>query len=203
MSGVSNHGLNGAVVLVTGAYGDIGRVACAALTDAGARVIGSGRGSAGDDLRVDAWMRHDVTCADDWTRIAEEIRLRFGRLDCLVNAAGVSMVESIVGISIEQWRHAMAVNVESVLRGLQALLPLLRQGGYKRPGGSSVVNISSVAGVRGVPFNGKRQLRGVLLMQRGVDPSAVDSLRSVASTVSALVQPRAQPDADRLAAERR
>ena len=105
------------------------------------------------DLKVDVWLNHDVTSVEDWADVTRDIRKRFDRLDCLINNAGIPMVERIADISVDQWRRALRVNAESVLLGLQASLPLLRDSGHKREGGSSVVNISSLAGLRGVPFH--------------------------------------------------
>jgi NAD(P)-dependent dehydrogenase (short-subunit alcohol dehydrogenase family) len=141
--------LEGAVALVTGAGGGIGQATCRALYLAGARVVASDISEAPINLPVDAWLRHDVTSAGDWADVAGEIRRRFGRLDCLVNNAGISLVEGIMTTSLDQWRRVLSVNAESVLLGLQASAPLLRESGAIRQGGSSVVNVSSVAGLRG------------------------------------------------------
>lgn len=145
--------LGGAVALVTGAGGGIGSAICLALMSAGAIVIGSGRREPPVAARIDSWMQQDVTSADDWSRVVSEIEARYGRLDCLVHNAGVYAVENFASISIELLRDVFRVNVESVLLGLQAALPLLRRSGNHRVGGASVVTISSVAGIRGVPLN--------------------------------------------------
>jgi len=139
--------------LVTGARGGIGRAACVALSNAGATVIATGREEPPPDLPAKLWAVHDVTCAEDWQRVVDLAQQRLGRLDCLVNAAGTAWVESIARLTLHDWRRVSSVNVESVLLGLQASLPLLRLSGATRPGGSAVVNISSVAGIRGVPLN--------------------------------------------------
>lgn len=153
MSAVLQRSLDGAVALVTGARGGLGRTICAALSEAGARVVATGMSEAPDGMRVDAWWRHDVTAADDWVRVVEKVRSQFGRLDCLVNNAGISMVERLADISLEQWRQVTRVNVEGVLLGIQATLPLLRESGSSRSGGSSIVNVSSIAGLRGGVFS--------------------------------------------------
>ncbi|WP_230980090.1 SDR family NAD(P)-dependent oxidoreductase [Steroidobacter gossypii] len=139
--------------MVTGARGDIGRAVCSALGDAGALVVGTGLGDPPKDVRLQAWLQHDVTSAEDWAHVVREIRARFGRMDCLINNAGVALVERIEDTSIEQYRFVFRVNVESVLLGFKATVPLLRECGRYRSGGSAVVNISSTAGLRGVAFN--------------------------------------------------
>lgn len=148
MSAVLSRTLNGAVALITGASGGIGRAVCAALADAGARVVATDIADAPKDLSADAWVRHDVTSADDCRRLLGDIRRHFGCLDCLINNAGISLVESIADTSLEQWRRVLSVNVESVLLGLQASLRSLRQSGMDRTAGSSVVTFSSAAGLR-------------------------------------------------------
>ena len=144
---MSGFDLSGDVVLVTGASGGIGTAVSAALTEAGATVIGT-------DLRAQSEVQaHDVTSAQDWARIAEYVRARHGRLACLVNNAGHALTASIEATSLEAWRRVQSVNVESILLGLQAMLPLLRAGAQGRAGGASVVNLSSVGGLRGAPFS--------------------------------------------------
>lgn len=150
---VLTQGLDGATVLVTGASGGIGRAICAALKEAGGRVVGTDIGEAPAEVRFNAWSRHDVTSAEDWTRVLNGVHQQFGRLDCLVNNAGISLCESIANTSIEQWRRVLSVNVESMFLGLKAALPLLRESGSNRAGGSSVVNVSSTAGLHGSPFS--------------------------------------------------
>ena len=138
--------------MVTGAGGGIGRAMCHALKTAGAHVIGTDVTSEPPDLGIPTWYRHDVTEWQAWTEVVSSIEQRFGRLDCLINNAGIALSESIANTTLEQWRRLMSVNVESIFLGLRACLPLLRKSGAERPGGSTVVNVSSTAGLRGVPF---------------------------------------------------
>lgn len=145
--------VDGAVALVTGASGALGRTICSALRSAGARVIATDIVDAPSELSVDAWWRHDVTSAADWERVASDVHRQFGHLDCLVNSAGIALVERFSTMSIAQWRRVMSVNVESMVFGMQATLALLNEGGKDRVGGSSVVNIASTAGLRGVAFS--------------------------------------------------
>lgn len=152
MNTTSNSTLYGDVVLVTGARGGIGRAICLALKAAGTSVVGCGTGAAPADLDVDAWFQHDATSADDWNRIVRDVRTRFGRLDCLVNNAGMSLLQRFADTSLDQWRRVLSVNVESVVLGMQATLPLLRESGHRRTGGASVVNISSITSLRGSVF---------------------------------------------------
>lgn len=143
-----NPGLDGAIALVTGAAGGIGRAICAELTARGAIVIATDIAGAGGAI-----LQHDVTDEARWQELAAEIGARHGRLDCLVNNAGLSIVDPIADTSIATWRKVQAVNVESILHSLHAFAPLLRAGGAARHGGASVVNLSSVGGLRGAAYN--------------------------------------------------
>jgi len=152
MSTVSGSSLDGVVVLLRGGRGGIGRAICAAVKAAGASVVGCGTGEASGDLIIDAWFQHDATSADDWQRIVREVRARFGRLDCLVNNAGMSLLQRFSDTSLDQWRRVLSVNVESAVLGMQASLPLLQESGRRRDGGASIVNISSITSLRGSVF---------------------------------------------------
>ncbi len=77
----------------------------------------------------------------------------YGQLDALVHNAGLSVVTKFEDTPLAEFHRVNAVNVDSVILGTQALLPLLIAGGKTRKGGSSVVNVSSVGGLRGAPFN--------------------------------------------------
>lgn len=141
--------LDGAVALVTGAGGGIGGATVAAMIAAGAEVIAT-------DLQAPLGgtinLAQDVTDEAGWAALAETIQQRWGRLDCLVNNAGIATITSIADNSLAQWRRQMAVNVDSMLLSCKAMLPLLREAGKTRPGGASVVNLSSVGGIGGAPF---------------------------------------------------
>lgn len=146
-----NKSVNDTVVLVTGARGAIGRAICTALLAAGANVIGTSISGVTNGLSM-MWMQHDVTSEADWRTVLERVRDQFGRLDCLVNCAGICPIQRLSDTSLELWRKVSTVNVEGTLLGIQASLPLLRESGGARVGGSSIVNIASAAGLRGVPF---------------------------------------------------
>jgi NAD(P)-dependent dehydrogenase (short-subunit alcohol dehydrogenase family) len=143
--------LDDTIALVTGAAGGIGRALCRSLKEAGATVIGTDLAERGPQ-GVDAYFRHDVTSEADWARIAGEIGARYGRLDALINNAGIAVVSSIEETSLETFRRVQAVNVESIHIGTRAMLELLKKSGKTRPGGASIVNFSSVGGLRGAPL---------------------------------------------------
>jgi len=145
--------LNNVVALVTGARGGIGRAICVAMTQAGASVVATDLAAESEGIACARYLRHDVSSAEDWAQVAATIAADHGRLHALVNNAGVALTASIADTSIEAWRRVFAVNVESIVHSLHALLPLLRAGGAERAGGASVVNLSSVGGQRGAALN--------------------------------------------------
>jgi NAD(P)-dependent dehydrogenase (short-subunit alcohol dehydrogenase family) len=144
--------LDDTIVLVTGAAGGIGRAVCKALNDSGALVIATDLAEHADVPAAEAYIHHDVADPADWRRIAAHIGAKYGRLDALVNVAAIVAVESIANTTLETWRKIQSVNVESVLIGTQSMLELLKKSGKTRKGGASIVNFSSVGGLRGAAF---------------------------------------------------
>lgn len=141
------------IAVVTGAAGGIGREIVKAMKAAGATVIAT-------DLREDAqvegadhYIRHDVTSEHDWRAVESLVREKYGRLDALVNNAGYSIVTKFEETTLAEFHKVNAVNVDSAIIGTQILLDLLREGGRARPSGASVINFSSIGGLRGAAFN--------------------------------------------------
>lgn len=144
--------LDDTIALVTGAAGGIGRAVCAALSEAGATVLASDLAAEASVPGAISYYAHDVSNPGDWAQIAAEIRRKYGRLDALVNAAAICQVKSIEETTLEEWHRLQGVNVDSILIGTQAMLPLLKVSGKTRAGGASIVNFSSVGGQRGAAF---------------------------------------------------
>jgi NAD(P)-dependent dehydrogenase (short-subunit alcohol dehydrogenase family) len=147
--------LIGKVALVTGAASGIGRACAIALAREGARVVVADvdeRGGAEVCRAIEAgkgeaaFLSLDVTSEDHWRRAIEEIRSRFGALHVLVNNAGICISAPLAELSYASWRRQIAVNLDGVFLGTKAALPLLAASG-----GGSIINLSSVAGLRGVP----------------------------------------------------
>jgi len=127
------------IVLVTGALGTLGSAMCSAIAAAGGTAIRSdlaGRGA------VD--MALDVTKEEDWQAAMAEIERRHGRLDGLVNNAGVGTPGDVEQTSFAEWRRVMAVNADGVFLGCKYAMPLLAKSGAP-----SIVNISSASGIVG------------------------------------------------------
>jgi 3(or 17)beta-hydroxysteroid dehydrogenase len=132
--------LKGKVVLVTGAAGAIGGAVVATLKSAGGTAIATDlAGRAGIDAPL------DVTVETDWQRVAKEIESKHGRLDGLVNAAGIAAVGSIEKTDFATWRRVLSINLDGTFLGCKYAFPLLRKQG------GSIVNLSSVLGLVGSP----------------------------------------------------
>ena len=130
--------LEGKIVLVTGAAGAIG----AAIVDA---VAAEGGVAVTSDLPGHGRVAHtlDVTSEADWIRVIAAIEQSHGRLDGLVNAAGVVAVGSVEDTDFATWRRVLAINLDGTFLGCKYALPLMRREG------GSIVNISSVSGLVG------------------------------------------------------
>ncbi|HSZ53969.1 MAG TPA: glucose 1-dehydrogenase [Caulobacteraceae bacterium] len=123
----------GATIAVTDLQDDKGQQIVAEITGAGGRA---------------RYFHHDVTSEEAWVEVMAEVRKAFGRLDVLVNNAGIGLGSpSITTMSLEDFRRQQAVNVDGVFLGMKHALLLMREAGN----GGSIVNMSSVAGLKGSP----------------------------------------------------
>lgn len=141
------------IAVVTGAAGGIGREVVKAMKAAGATVIATDLAETADVEGADHYLKHDVTSEADWKAVEALVRSAFGRLDALVNVAGYSIVTKFEDTPLSEFHRVNAINVDSAIIGTQVFLDLLKEGGKARKGGASVVNFSSVGGLRGAPFN--------------------------------------------------
>lgn len=145
--------MDGKVALVTGAGGGIGRACARTLAREGARVFAADvdlDGLAETCTEPEAGpmeaVRLDVTSETGWADVVAEIGRRAGALHALVNNAGLCISAPILETTNDIWRRQMAVNLDGVFYGTRAAMPLLAQAG-----GAAIVNLSSVAGLDGVP----------------------------------------------------
>jgi len=138
------------VVIVTGGASGIGGASARLLAGEGARVVVTdlneegGRALAKEIGGDAAFVYHDVSDEDSWRDVIAATEERFGRLDALVNNAGIVILGSIEEATVEQFRKIQDVNSLGVFLGCKHAIPALR-----RSGGGSIVNVSSLAGLRG------------------------------------------------------
>ena len=145
--------LDNVVAVVTGAAGGIGRELVKAMKAANAVVIAADMVASADIAGADHYLQLDVTSEEGWAALADLVQREYGRLDALVHNAGISTVRKFEETPLAEWHRVNSVNVDAIVIGTQALLPLLKEGGKARAGGASVVNFSSVGGLRGAAFN--------------------------------------------------
>jgi NAD(P)-dependent dehydrogenase (short-subunit alcohol dehydrogenase family) len=96
-------------------------------------------------------MQLDVSSEEDWKRVSKDVAKDFGRLDILINNAGIDIVYDVEQTDLPEWRRLMSVNVDGVFLGVKSFTELLRQSGASREGGTSIVNVSSMFGLVGNP----------------------------------------------------
>ena len=142
--------LEGKVALVTGGARGIGAAIARAMVAEGAKVvIGDLLDHEGEafanELGASAKYAHlDVTKPDDWDAAVATARTVYGKLNVLVNNAGINNLAPIDQYSRADWDKIIAINLTGVFNGIKAAVPAL-----KAAGGGSIVNMSSLAGLRG------------------------------------------------------
>ena len=132
--------LEGKIVLVTGAAGAIGAAIVSAIRAAGGAAIAT-------DLKAGGGIDHalDVTGEQGWQDVMAKVEAAHGRLDGLVNAAGIATVGNIEKTDFATWKRVIAVNLDGTFLGCKYAFPLLRKAG------GAIVNMSSVLGLIGGP----------------------------------------------------
>jgi NADP-dependent 3-hydroxy acid dehydrogenase YdfG len=146
--------LKGTVALVTGASSGIGEATALALAEEGAAVALVARridrlealASRIEGVKT-AVIQADITDPDQATRAVATTVGEFGRLDTLINNAGVMLLGPIVGAPLEEWQRMVHLNVLGLLYCTHAALPHLLEAADREPRSvADVVNVSSVAG---------------------------------------------------------
>jgi NAD(P)-dependent dehydrogenase (short-subunit alcohol dehydrogenase family) len=145
--------LEGKVAIISGGARGMGAVEARLFAKEGAKVViadileDEGRKL---EAEIEAaggkalFVRLDVTCESDWQDAVATAVRRFGKLDVLVNNAGISGRGKVEDTTVEDWDRVMAVNAKGVFLGTKAAIPAMRQAG-----GGSIINISSQLGLVG------------------------------------------------------
>ena len=145
--------LEGKVAIITGGANGMGAEECRIFAREGAKVViadvmeEEGRqveaeiAEAGGDA---VFMKLDVTSESDWKQAVEATVARYGKLDVLVNNAGISGTHHPDSMSVEAWDNFMDINAKGVFLGMKSAIPQMQADG-----GGSIVNISSISGIVG------------------------------------------------------
>jgi 3alpha(or 20beta)-hydroxysteroid dehydrogenase len=145
--------LAGRVAVVTGAAQGQGAAEARLLAEHGAHVVLTDVQEDGGRLAEDIgaatsgsaeFVPLDVTDEQGWNRLAEDLRARHGRLDVLVNNAGIAFRFGLMDTERADFERVLGVNLVGPFLGIRALAPLMRDGG-----GGSIVNVGSAAGMTG------------------------------------------------------
>ena len=148
-------GINGKVIVITGASSGIGRAAALLLAGRGAKVVLGARGA--DELEAivrevqdfggdAARRRTDVSKRQDVIALIGLAADRYGKLDVLISNAGIGPISKFEDLRVEDWEAMVDVNVKGLLYGIAAALPIFRQQGF-----GHFVNTISTAGIQMSP----------------------------------------------------
>ncbi len=147
--------LEGKTAIVTGGASGIGEACCRLFVEHGAKVvigdIDEAKGKALESELGDAAMfrRLDASSEPNWNEVVDDVMSKWGRLDIVVNNAGMSGAKGrppVEDTIVENWDTVFAVNSTGVMLGTKTAVAAMRKGG-----GGSVVNISSIFGIVGSP----------------------------------------------------
>jgi NADP-dependent 3-hydroxy acid dehydrogenase YdfG len=142
-------------VLITGASSGIGAATARALADEGHQVfLGARRTEHLEHLMqeivaaggIGAFRRVDVTDTTDVRAFVSSAHERFGRVDVLINNAGVMPLSPLAALKVDEWNRMIDVNIRGVLNGIAAALPVMQAQGC-----GHIVNIASVGAHEVVP----------------------------------------------------
>lgn len=176
-------GAEGKVVVITGASSGIGEATALLLAERGAKVVLGARGldrlEALTDRIVRAgggvvYARTDVKRREDLSNLVNLACERYGKLDVLVNNAGIMPVSPLDDLRVKDWEEMIDINIKGVLYGIAAALPIFRKQGF-----GHFVNIASTAGHKTVPnqsvYSGTKF--AVRAISEGLRQEAGDKLR--------------------------
>jgi len=145
-----NTGVAGKVVLITGASSGIGEAAARLLASQGAHVVLGARRTErleaiATEIRTQGgsvrYRALDVTRLEDVQAFVSFAQDEFGRLDVLVNNAGVMPLSPLEALKVDEWNRMIDVNIRGVLHGIAAGLPVMQAQGF-----GQFVNVSSIGG---------------------------------------------------------
>ena len=166
---------SGKVVLITGGLSGLGTSSAVLLAREGAQVVVTDITENNRETVLNSinsagkhkahYYHQDVTSEDEWKKITDTILKQFGRLDAVVNSAGVGIGGNIEEVTYEQFKFVNAVNYDGVFLGTKYGIEAIRRSGDH---GGSIVNLSSIEGIIADPnlaaYNGSKG--GVRLLSK-------------------------------------
>lgn len=146
--------LTGKVAIITGAANGMGAAEAKLFASEGAKVVATDLNEAALQAVVDeikqaggeaVGMKHNVAIEAEWKHVVEETVRRYGKVDVLVNNAGISTTMTIANLEMEQWNKVLDINLNGCMLGMKYAIPEMQKN---RSG--SVINISSIGGIVGM-----------------------------------------------------
>ena len=141
--------MQGKIALVTGAAGGIGLATAERLQAEGAEVIAADIKHPAEPLSGIRFVELDVSSEAAWADLAAKIQEQHGKLDCLVNNAGILREAPLEETSLEMWQTVMAVNLTGTFLGCKHMSPLLANSGK-----GAIVNLASIDALNGSEHHG-------------------------------------------------
>lgn len=168
--------LENKVAIITGAANGMGAATASMFAKEGAKVVLTDlqeekmqelvsviKEKGGEAIAV----KHNVASGADWDRVRDETLTAFGKIDVLINNAGITgdYTKSAELTDEEEWQKVIDINLKSVYLGVNRVIPIMKENG-----GGSIVNISSIAGLvgSGGPFSYTASKGGVRLLTKNV-----------------------------------
>ena len=151
----TNDPINGKIVIITGASSGLGESTARHLADRGAKLVLAARRedrlkSLAEELEAKGtevlWQVTDVTDREQVESLAAATKKKFGRIDVLINNAGLMPLAPLDALKVDEWEQMIDVNIKGVLYGIAAVLPTMRE-----QHSGHVINLSSVAGHKVFP----------------------------------------------------
>ncbi|WP_301169905.1 glucose 1-dehydrogenase [Brevibacillus nitrificans] len=146
--------LSGKVAIITGAAMGMGASEAKLFAKEGAKVIAT-------DVQVEALnqvvqeindqggdavaLKHNVASEEEWKSVIAEAVKRYGKVDVLVNNAGISSPKTIADMEMAEWNKVMDINFNGCVIGMKYVIPEMQKAG-----GGSIINISSIGGIVGM-----------------------------------------------------
>ena len=146
--------LTGKVAIITGAALGMGAEEAKLFAKEGAKVVATDikddvlqeviseiKANGGDAIG----LKHNVTSEEEWKNIIQEAVSRYGKVDVLVNNAGIASPKTMAEMGMDEWNKVMDINLNGCVLGMKYVIPEM-----KKAGGGSLINISSIGGIVGM-----------------------------------------------------
>lgn len=146
--------LTGKVAIITGAALGMGAEEAKLFAKEGAKVVTTDikddilqevineiKANGGDAIG----LKHNVTSEEEWKNIIQEANNHYGKVDVLVNNAGIASPKTMAEMGMDEWNKVMDINLNGCVLGMKYVIPEM-----KKAGGGSLINISSIGGIVGM-----------------------------------------------------